>query len=87
MVYSSGVSSTYAEGGSILISLSPPIVIASRKIETASPDELNEAYLRDELDSVSPSNDKREMEKSKEKQRDEQEVRLFAKPRGPGRRR
>ena len=86
MVYSSGVSSTYAEGKNILISLSPPIVIASRKIETASPDELNEAYLREELNFVSPSNDEREMERS-EKRRDGQEMKLFAKPRGPGRRR
>jgi len=87
MVYSSGVSSTYAEGKLILNSLSPPIAIASRKIETASPEDLNEAYLRDELESVSPSNDERETERSKEKQRDGQETRLFAKPRGPGRRR
>jgi twinfilin-like protein len=84
MLYSSGVSSTYATGKNILAALPSPVQMASRKIETASPEELNEAYLRDELGLSRPPRNAEGLTGNKA---DAQEKMPFAKPRGPGRRR
>jgi twinfilin-like protein len=77
MIYSSGSTSTFQTAKNILSSLSPPVVMMSRKVETSDPTELDEEYLKAELGwteesgnvplNVSP--------------------RRFARPKGPPRRR
>lgn len=46
MLYSSGSLATFRAGRSIILSSSPLTYIASRKIETSDPGELDESYLR-----------------------------------------
>ncbi|EAU88317.2 hypothetical protein CC1G_05083 [Coprinopsis cinerea okayama7 len=76
MIYSSASTSTYQASKTILSSSSPTVTLASRKIETSDPKELDEAFLIAELGlgdsagSVAPANRQ-----------------AFARPKGPGRRR
>lgn len=49
MIYSSGVSSTYLTAKQLLTHAAPDVHVASRKIETSDPKDLDEAYLKDEL--------------------------------------
>lgn len=83
MVYSSGVSSTYLAGKTRLSALSSPVHIASRKIETSDPGELNETYLKDELGLSSFSSDEQGVGSNPGTPRDGDEKKAFAKPRGP----
>jgi len=76
MLYSSGSVSTYEAAKSILASLSPAVMIASRKIETSDPKELDEAFLKAELGLPNVTATEK-VENSKG----------FAKPKGPPRRR
>ncbi|KAG6854596.1 hypothetical protein C0991_004198 [Blastosporella zonata] len=84
MIYSSGVSSTYEAAKSLLLNASPTARIASRKIETSDPSELNEAHLRSELGLDSVSVDDR---LGGSIARDSEEKKAFARPRGPARKR
>ena len=82
MLYSSGASGVFQSAKLILEG--SPSVLASRKVETSDPKELNEAYLRAELghegSSGNPSGAATPVERIEEKK-------PFAKPKGPGRRR
>jgi len=49
MIYSSGSMSTFQTAKDILTSLSPPVTVVSRKVETSDPTELDEEYLEAEL--------------------------------------
>jgi len=49
MIYSSGSTSTFQTAKNILTSLSPPVVMMARKVETSDPTELDEEYLKIEL--------------------------------------
>jgi twinfilin-like protein len=49
MIYSSGSTSTFQTAKDILTSLSPPVTVVSRKVETSDPTELDEEYLKAEL--------------------------------------
>jgi len=82
MLYSSGSSSVFQSAKDILSSSQSTSTLASRKIETSDPAELNENYLASELglnsatplgSSVAPVQDV--------------EKRPFARPKGPGRKR
>jgi twinfilin-like protein len=89
MVYSSGVSSVFLAAKKILLASSTvDIHIAARKIETSDPAEINENFLIAELG----------LEKRSKSQDDighighvthmkTDEQKLFARPKGPGRRR
>ncbi|GLB35071.1 putative actin depolymerizing protein [Lyophyllum shimeji] len=83
MIYSSGVSSTFLAGKALLNEASPAIHVASRKIETSDPQELDEAYLKAELglDVASYS------EQLVGAPRDGEERKPFARPKGPARKR
>lgn len=78
MLYSSGSSGTHQTAKTLLTASSPSIVIASRKIETSDPKELDEAFLRLELGKTADGTTANAAVTNKP----------FAKPRGPaGRRR
>lgn len=49
MIYSSGSTATFQTAKDILTSLSPPVVVIPRKVETSDPTELDEEYLKAEL--------------------------------------
>jgi len=90
MVYSSGVSSVFLTAKSILFASSSTVDIhfASRKIETSDPAEINEGFLIAELglekfSKLSKSQD--DVGQATHMKTDDQK--LFARPRGPGRRR
>ena len=90
MVYSSGVSSVFLTAKGILFASSSTadIHFASRKIETSDPAEINESFLIAELglekfSNVSKSQD--DIGQVTQMKTDDQK--LFARPRGPGRRR
>ncbi|RXW18882.1 hypothetical protein EST38_g6968 [Candolleomyces aberdarensis] len=79
MLYSSGSGGTYLSAKNIIIETSSDVTVASRKIETSDPSELDEAYLTQELgrsDSTAAS----------ESPVTSTAPKPFAKPRGPGRR-
>ncbi|KDR81490.1 hypothetical protein GALMADRAFT_239463 [Galerina marginata CBS 339.88] len=76
MLYSSGSASTYEAAKNILASSSPAVTVASRKIETSDPKELDEAFFKAELG----------LENVTAPERIEN-PRGFAKPKGPPRRR
>jgi twinfilin-like protein len=87
MVYSSGVSSVFLTAKSIL-SASVDVHFASRKIETSDPAEINESFLITELGLENPQKLTKNSDGSGQAMQmktDDQE--LFARPRGPGRRR
>lgn len=86
MVYSSGVSSVFLAAKNILLASSstPDIYIASRKIETSDPAEIDEDFLITELGLEKLSNSQDDMGHRTQMKRDDQK--LFARPRGPGRR-
>jgi len=71
MLYSSGSSSVYQTAKSLF----PPTLLATRKIETSSPDEVNESYLQTELGLEVDSGKAAPAEKG------------FARPKGPARKR
>ncbi|KAF9483870.1 actin depolymerizing protein [Pholiota conissans] len=77
MLYSSGSTTTYQAAKHLLASLTPTVTLATRKIETSDPKELDEAYLITELglslidDSTAAAN----------------LPKAFARPKGPPRRR
>ncbi|KAI0928660.1 hypothetical protein AcW2_004599 [Taiwanofungus camphoratus] len=82
MLYSSGARSVFQWAKDILSSSDFPSVLASRKIETSDPNELNEAFLTAELrltDLPSTMNSGLAAEEVQRKP--------FARPKGPGRRR
>lgn len=82
MIYSSGVSSTYENIKALLDNLSPTTHLASRKIETSDPSELDEAYLKAELGfDVLPIDGQETVYRNTE------EKKPFARPRGPARKR
>lgn len=85
MVYSSGVSSTYLAGKTLLLTSSTSIHIASRKIETSSPEELDEEYLKEELELGTAPTGEQRSDGGNGILRDGNERRPFAKPRGPTR--
>jgi len=78
MLYSSGSTTTYQSAKTILSSSTPSIAIASRKVETSDPKELDEAYLRTELGYDNPPSDTPAVSS---------QPKGFAKPKGPPRRR
>ena len=84
MVYSSGVSSVFLAAKNILLASSSTvdIHIATRKIETSDPAEINESFLIAELGHSKSQDDIGDVTHMKT---DEQK--LFARPKGPGRRR
>ncbi|KAH7927091.1 actin depolymerizing protein [Leucogyrophana mollusca] len=81
MVYSSGASSVFQSAKAIFTDQSSSFSLASKKIETSDPKELDEAYLKSELgfgvtgtsNNTAPSDDTAKP--------------AFARPKGPGRRR
>lgn len=82
MLYSSGARSVFQWAKDILSSSDFPSVLASGKIETSDPNELNEAFLTAELrltDLPSTMNSGLAAEEVQRKP--------FARPKGPGRRR
>lgn len=82
MIYSSGVQSTYLAAKAMLEALSPSASLSTRRIETSEPEELTETYLKDELiDSATASSPNASLVNSKGGET------MFAKPRGPNRRR
>ncbi|KAG6903180.1 hypothetical protein C0995_002723 [Termitomyces sp. Mi166 len=84
MIYSSGVSSTYEAVKALLADASPTTRLASRKIETSDPSELDDAHLKSELGFDAVSVDGQPVETGL---RDPQEKKPFARPRGPARKR
>ncbi|KAG6814291.1 hypothetical protein H0H92_013416 [Tricholoma furcatifolium] len=83
MVYSSGVSSTFQAAKSLILDASPSAHIASRKIETSDPKELDEAHLKSELGldaGAGQGDDQKKLGEADEKK-------PFARPRGPIRKR
>jgi len=78
MLYSSGSGSTYTSVKGILASKKPPVPLASRKIETSDPKEVDEAFLKAELGRSSEGS---------AVDTNSPVAKPFAKPRGPGRRR
>jgi twinfilin len=86
MVYSSGVSSAFLTAQNILrASSATNIQVASRKIETSDPTEIDEDFLMAELGLEKSIEREDNMGRVTQMARDDQK--LFAKPRGPGRRR
>jgi twinfilin len=87
MVYSSGASSVFLAAKNILLASSSPvdIHIASRKIETSDPAEINEGFLIAELGLERLSKGQDNIGHGTQMKRDDQKP--FARPRGPGRRR
>lgn len=78
MVYSSGSTSTFRAAKALLISSSPNITIAPRTVETSDTSELDESYLKAELN----------LENIGEGMvRETEDKKPFAKPKGPARRR
>jgi twinfilin len=86
MVYSSGASSVFLAAKNVLLASSPAvdIRIASRKIETSDPAEINEGFLIAELGLEKLSKGQDEAHGTYMKKDDQK---LFPRPRGPGRRR
>jgi twinfilin-like protein len=82
MLYSSGSYAVFRYAKSIVTSVGLTSVFASRKIETSDPTELDESYLKSELnlsqELVSRSGSHGLTENPEEKK-------AFAKPRGPAR--
>jgi len=76
MIYSSGSTATFQTAKNILTSLSPPVVMMSRKVETSDPTELDEEYLKAELGWADSGNAPLAAA-----------PRGFARPKGPARRR
>ena len=76
MIYSSGSTATFQTAKNILSSLSPPVVMMSRKVETSDPTELDEEYLKAELGWA--DNENAPLAAA---------PRGFSKPKGPARRR
>lgn len=79
MLYSSGSGGTYLSAKSIISKASPGATLASRKIETSDPSELDEAFLNQELG-------RSEVAGASESLVTPTAPKPFAKPRGPGRR-
>ena len=77
MIYSSGSTTTYQVAKTLLSSLTPPVTLFPRKIETSDPQELDEHYLKSELGLLSVNNNNSATNPPK----------AFAKPKGPPRRR
>lgn len=78
MVYSSGSTSTFRAAKALLVSSSPNITIAPRTVETSDPSELDESYLKAELN----------LENIGEVMvRETEDKKPFARPKGPARRR
>jgi twinfilin-like protein len=86
MVYSSGVSSVFLTAKNILLASSSAIDIniASRKIETSDPAEINEDFLVTELGLEKLWNTQDDVAHRTQINRNDQK--LFARPRGPARR-
>lgn len=78
MLYSSGSSSVHQAAKSLLASSTS--ILASRKIETSDPKEIDESYLRSELGLTGDVSASSEVVKEDEKK-------PFARPKGPGRKR
>ena len=74
MIYSSSATSVYQSAKSLSLPL------ASRKIETSDPKEIDESFLRTELGLATS-------ESTDSSARKEEEKKPFARPRGPGRKR
>ncbi|KAF8078071.1 hypothetical protein FPV67DRAFT_1463996 [Lyophyllum atratum] len=87
MVYSSGVSSTYLAAKALLADTSPAVYVASRKIETSDPRELDEAYLKAELGLGVASAGEQIAAGSAGSARNGDERTPFARPKGPARKR
>ncbi|KAG5717977.1 Twinfilin [Termitomyces sp. T112] len=85
MIYSSGVSTTYQAVKTLLAEAPSTTRLASRKIETSDPSELDEAYLKAELgfDVIGPVDG----QSAGTGFRDAEEKKPFARPRGPARKR
>jgi len=81
MLYSSGARATYESGKAIIGDLA---VVASRKVETSDPDELNEAHLRLEFSATSPAGSGTSTPRAQAS--NDGEKKPFARPRGPARR-
>jgi twinfilin-like protein len=77
MIYSSGSTSTFRATKALLVSSSPNITIAPRTVETSDPSELDESYLKVELN----------LENIGEVVRETEDKKPFARPKGPARRR
>lgn len=75
MLYSSGSTTTYQAGKTLFSSLTPPVTLASRKIETSDPKEINENLLITELGLLTADSAVNPPKAA------------FAKPKGPPRRR
>ncbi|KAH8116933.1 actin depolymerizing protein [Phellopilus nigrolimitatus] len=84
MLFSSGASAVFQTAKSLIAEL-PSSSLASRKIETSDPTELNEAYLIYELGLDSDSGAAGSREGLEAGTKVGGEGRAFAKPRGPGR--
>ncbi|TFK29820.1 actin depolymerizing protein [Coprinopsis marcescibilis] len=80
MIYSSSSTSTYQGAKSIISNLSSDVDLAARKIETSDPSEINEAYLRSELGFKGDASDAGSSTPQQSKA-------MFARPKGPARRR
>ncbi|KJA18548.1 hypothetical protein HYPSUDRAFT_45071 [Hypholoma sublateritium FD-334 SS-4] len=78
MIYSSGSTTTYQAAKTLLSSLTPPVTLSTRKVETSDPKELDEHYLTSELGLLSVD-DNIAVAANPPK--------AFAKPKGPPRRR
>ena len=90
MVYSSGVSSVFLTAKGILSASSSSVDVhfASRKIETSDPAEINESFLISELGLENPKKlTKNPDDSGQAMQMKTDDQKLFARPRGPGRRR
>lgn len=79
MLYSSGSGGTYLAAKNIISEASSVVTVASRKIETSDPSELDEAFLNQELG-------RSEAAGASESPVTSTAPKPFAKPRGPGRR-
>ncbi|KAF9001881.1 hypothetical protein BDQ17DRAFT_1357648 [Cyathus striatus] len=77
MLYSSGSLSTYRSVKSMLETTLPTVHVASRRVETSDPSDLDETYMKTELglDRVDVATE------------DSHELKSFSKPKGPPRRR
>ncbi|KAG5646698.1 hypothetical protein DXG03_002688 [Asterophora parasitica] len=83
MIYSSGVLSTYQAVKALLSEAVPNVHLASRRIETSDPEELNEKHLKVELGLAAPFGE----QSNASTPREGEEKKPFARPRGPVRKR
>jgi twinfilin-like protein len=84
MLYSSGARGAFATAKNIITS--PGAVLASRKIETSDPKEIDEAFIRAEMGVGSEGASASGSGVATPNLRDE-EKKPFARPKGPGRKR